>query len=294
MLYDCIEFNDRFRYGDTAADLAFLLMDLDFRGYPAFSERIANRYAASSGDSQVLRLLPFYKSYRAFVRGKVLGFTVDEPEVSAAEKESARAMSGDYFRLALAYLKPPAPPALVIVSGLMGTGKSYLAERLGIRLGVQPLRSDEVRKSLLGLPPTEHQLDKYGEGIYRPDATERTYEALLAGARQSLNHGKSVILDASFMRYRHRQAARDLASDTNAVFRLVECACPDEIIRRRLETRLQGTKDPSDATWGIFPEQKARFEPIGAEEQHGHRLWDSTTSPDSFLAPLVRELMSAD
>lgn len=292
MLYDCIEFNDRFRYSDTAADLAFLLMDLDFRGYPAFAQRIAKRYAASSGDHQILRLLPFYKSYRAFVRGKVLGFTLDEPEISDAEKESARQMAGDYFRLALAYFKPP-PPALIIVSGLIGTGKSYLAERLGVRMGIDPLRSDQVRKEIHGMPPTEHQLDKYGQGIYRPDATERTYEALLAEARQRLNRRESVILDASFMRYRHRQAARELASDTSAVFRLLECTCLDEIIRRRLEKRLQDTTNPSDATWDIFPDQKAEFEAIGPEEQQGLRVWDSTTNIDSFLASLVRDVMSS-
>ncbi|MBI4963907.1 MAG: AAA family ATPase [Desulfomonile tiedjei] len=291
MLYDCIEFNDRFRYGDTAADLAFLLMDLDFRGFPAFSEQISNRYADSSGDREILRLLPFYKSYRAFVRGKVLGFTLDEPEVSFAEKESSRAMAGAYFRLALAYMMPPPPPALVIFSGLMATGKSHLAERLGVRLGVEPLRSDKVRKEIHGLPPIKHQLDKYGQGIYRPDATERTYEALLVEARQRLNRGESVILDASFMRYRHRRAARELALATNAAFRIVECACPDEIIRQRLEDRLQNKKEPSDATWEIFPDQKVRFEPIGPEERQGHRVWDSTTNADSFLASLVLDLM---
>ena len=99
MLYDCIEFNDRFRYGDTAADLAFLLMDLDFRGYPAFADRIAGRYAEWSGDREILRLLGFYKSYRAFVRGKVEGFILDEPEVSESERQSAREVAKKYFAL---------------------------------------------------------------------------------------------------------------------------------------------------------------------------------------------------
>lgn len=291
MLYDCIEFNDRFRYGDTASDLAFLLMDLDFRGYPAFSERISKRYAASSGDRAILQLLPFYKSYRAFVRGKVLGFTLDEPEVSSQEKESARAMAGDYFRLALAYFKPPPPPALIITSGLMGTGKSYLAKRLGTRLGIEPFRSDEVRKEVHGLPTTEHRLDKYGQGIYRPDATERTYKAILAEARQRLRRRESVILDASFMQFRYRMAARELASGTKATFSLVECVCPDETIRQRVEARRKDNKEPSDATWEIFPDQKARFEPIRVEEQGDHRVWDSTADVDAFLGSLVRDLM---
>ena len=139
MLYDCIEFNDRFRYGDTASDLAFLLMDLDFRGYPAFSERISKRYAASSGDREVLQLLPFYKSYRAFVRGKVLGFTLDEAEISSEEKESARAMAGDYFRLALSYFKPPPSPALDNHVRSDGDRKELSGKETGEKAGDRPI-----------------------------------------------------------------------------------------------------------------------------------------------------------
>jgi len=291
MLYDCIEFNDRFRYCDTAADLAFLLMDLEFLGWPDFAERISQRYALTADDPGLLKLMGFYKSYRAFVRGKVLGFILDEPEVSPAEQEEAITNATDYFRLALASMRPRRPPALVVMAGLMGSGKTYLSTKLGIRMGIEPLRSDAVRKELFSVPADEHRLDKFGEGIYRANATERTYETLLAQAGERLSRGESVILDASFMRYRDRTAARHLAEQMRATFRLVECTCPEEIVRQRLEQRMFRTDEPSDGRWELFSLQKASFEKVHQNEGRQHRRWDSTTPADSFLKPLVLDLI---
>ena len=293
MLYDCIEFNDRFRYGDTAADLAFLLMDLDFRGYPAFADRIADRYAKTSGDAEILRLLGFYKSYRAFVRGKVEGFILDEPEVSAAERESALQVAKKYFDLSLAYLKPPPPPLLVVTTGLMGTGKSMLAANLGKRLGIEPLRADVLRKQIQGLSPLERRLVSYDTGIYSPLVTEQTYDALFERAAQALARGESAIIDASFSRLSHRKRARELAIQTEARFRLVECSAPQTVIRKRLEDRMTKQNDPSDGRWEIFQRQKADFEPIHRDERPLTLFWDSTTDLDQFLASFVQEMMFA-
>jgi uncharacterized protein len=291
MLYDCIEFNDRFRYGDTAADLAFLLMDLDFQGYPALAKHLAERYAHTSGDAESLKLLSFYRSYRAFVRGKVLGFELDEPEISDAESERAVRTANDYFRLSLSYLKPPPPPALIVMCGLMATGKSFIATKLAKRLGLALLRSDEIRKDLLGVKRSQRRLDKFRQGIYTAGSTERTYEALFSAAEKSLAQGRSVILDASFMSYEHRRRARELARHAKVLFRLIECAAPEEVIRERLKARLEQKDEPSDARWEIFDSQKAAFQPIRSDEESDHRLWDSTEDPDTFLVSLVKELI---
>lgn len=291
MLYDCIEFNDRFRYSDTASDLAFLLMDLDYRGYPAFSERVARRYSAASGDADILRLLGFYKSYRAFVRGKVIGFTLDEPEISESERQSAMKKAGEYFKLSLASLKAAPSPVLIITCGLMGSGKSFLAERLGKRLGIEPLRSDVVRKEIYGLSPGEHQLDKYGEGFYTSGASEKTYKDLLTRAEGSLRRGESVIVDASFARHSDRSNALELAVKVGARFSVLCCSAPDQVIKRRLTERIRKSDEPSDGRWEIFPQQKADFEPIQTNELKHCRTWDSTTEADAFLTEFVRELM---
>lgn len=290
MLIDCIEFNDRFRYCDTASDLGFLLMDLDFLGYPALGKRIAERYAASAGDEHILKLLGFYKSYRAFVRGKVLGFTLDEPEVTSEEKESATETARQYFQLSLACLQPPPPPVLVITTGLTGSGKSFVADRLGKRLGIAPLRSDVLRKEIHGLGTTEHRLDKFGEGIYTPKATEQTYRLLLEKARRAVERGESVILDASFMRFQDRMDAGKTARRAGARFRIIECIAPHEVLRQRLEARMADPREPSDGRWEIFQEQRERFEPIRPEEREDSRTWDSTTDVNTFLASFVREL----
>ena len=125
MFYDCIEFNDRFRYGDTASDLGFLLMDLEFLGFPAYAQRITERYATYSGDRAILELLNFYKSYRAVVRGKVRSMSLDEPEINPEEKSKLADRARDHFSLALACFKAPPPPSLIILSGTYGHREKY-------------------------------------------------------------------------------------------------------------------------------------------------------------------------
>ncbi|AFM23841.1 AAA family ATPase [Desulfomonile tiedjei] len=290
MLLDCIEFNDRFRYGDTASDLAFLLMDFEYRGYPAFADRVSKQYAAASGDEDALKLLGFYKSYRAFVRGKVIGFTLDEPEVPEQDKAAAAMRARSYFDLALANLKAPPEPVLIVTCGLMGSGKSFIAEKLGKRLGITPIRSDVLRKRMYGLSPAEHQLDNYREGFYTSGATERTYQALLADAREALTRGSSVILDASFARYEDRVRAARLALDAGARFRIVCCWAPDKTIHARLVDRSAKSNEPSDGRWEIFSQHKSDFENIREDEKKHCRTWDSTGDTNTFLREFVREL----
>ncbi|MFH1116193.1 MAG: AAA family ATPase [Pseudomonadota bacterium] len=292
MLVDCIEFNDRFRFSDTAADLAFLLMDLDFRGFPAYGNRTARRYAQASGDKQAGNLIGFYKSYRAFVRGKVNSFALEDEALSGSAKSAAREKARDYFRLALASLKPPPPPSLIVMAGLSGSGKSYLSSRLGLRTGIEVIRSDVVRKQSVGVPIGEHRLDMYGQGIYTPNSTEQTYKLILERAGGSLGQGESVILDASFIRYKHRAAARELARKSGARLTLIECVVPGHIAHRRLDERMSEQNEPSDGRWEIFERQKSEFEAVRADEQGCLRRWDSTSDANSFLTGFVRDLTS--
>lgn len=102
-IYDCIEFNRRFRYCDVASDVAFLAMDLDFHDLPALSEYFIDSFIEKSGDPALRDLLNFYKCYRAYVRGKINLFTAADPAVDAAVKENCIGMAGRYFRLADSY-----------------------------------------------------------------------------------------------------------------------------------------------------------------------------------------------
>jgi aminoglycoside phosphotransferase family enzyme len=105
-IYDCIEFNDRFRYGDVASEVAFLAMDLDHYGRTDLSQHFVKAYLAASGDAELKTLLNFYKCYRAYVRGKVEGFKLDDPYIPEAEKKKILTIARDYFVLADSYTAP--------------------------------------------------------------------------------------------------------------------------------------------------------------------------------------------
>lgn len=290
MLCDCIEFNDRFRYGDTASDLGFLLMDLAFNGFPAYGERIREIYRQAAHDDELDGVLDFYQSYRAFVRGKVTSFALDDPEISEQERIDSERRAEDYLLLSKAFLSP-SPPSLIIMCGLSGTGKSYLAERLGGRLGTRPMRSDIVRKELHGVPPSEHHLDNSGGGIYTTNATEATYTVLLDSARRRLEQGLYAIVDASFLDSEYRERARNLAERLNVRFRIVRCSAPEDTVRTRLEQRAQSGTDPSDATWDVYLGQRERSDEITTDERPYLKQWDSTTDVNAFLTTFVRDLL---
>ncbi len=164
-IYDCIEFNHRFRYSDTACDLAFLCMDLDFHGYPKLSEILIKNYVRHSGDRALPKLLDFYKSYRAYVRAKVHSFSSDEPDLSSKEKRSHFQLAKKYYHLAYEYTQKLHPPHLIVVFGLMGTGKTLLAKELAKQTGWPSFNSDEIRKTLVGISPTSRKWESFGKGI---------------------------------------------------------------------------------------------------------------------------------
>ncbi|MDI6814926.1 MAG: hypothetical protein QMC90_02430 [Dehalococcoidales bacterium] len=103
-IYDCIEFNDRFRYCDVASEVAFLAMDLDYYGRADLSHSFITAYVDGSQDKELLELLNFYKCYRAYVRGKVESFKLDDPNISEEEKKRALAIAKSYFELAVSYI----------------------------------------------------------------------------------------------------------------------------------------------------------------------------------------------
>ncbi len=104
-IYDCIEFNDRFRYCDVASEVAFLAMDLDHYGRADLSQSFVNAYVAFSQDKELLQLLNFYKCYRAYVRGKVESFKLNDPHISEEEKARVLVVAKSYFELAESYIR---------------------------------------------------------------------------------------------------------------------------------------------------------------------------------------------
>jgi aminoglycoside phosphotransferase family enzyme/predicted kinase len=272
-IYDCIEFNDRFRYCDVASEVAFLAMDLDHYGRADLSRSLVNAYIAESRDRELLTLLGFYKCYRAYVRGKVESFKLDDPYIAPAEKSHTLEIASSYFDLAHAYTR--SRPILFITTGLVGTGKTALAQALAKRLGLMVISSDVTRKQLAGIPVTERRFEKLDTGIYSPEFSRKTYDKMFSEAKAILSDGGSVILDASFVKARERLKAKGLASDIGADFIIIECTLDEESIKQRLAQRLeQGSI--SDGRWEIYKPQKRQFQPVIEVPPKNHVIIDTS------------------
>lgn len=262
LIFDCIEFNERFRYSDVAADIAFLLMDLDFHGYPREEAQLASSYLSFSRDWSLFLLLDFYKCYRAYVRGKVTCFCLDDSNISSEKKRLALEEAKRYFHFASLYARRMNRPQILLTGGLVGTGKSTIAQALANALGWEWLSTDKVRKELAHLQPQERRLEKFHEGIYSPDFSRQTYQALMGRAGALLQAGKSTILDGSFKKEAERKKALELSVQAHADLLFIECQCPEPTIQRRLAQRALDPKEPSDGRWEIFVDQREDYEPI--------------------------------
>lgn len=265
-IFDCIEFNERFRFIDTAADLSFLLMDLEYAGRPDLCGALLAAYQRATGDIGMGALLDFYKMYRAFVRGKVISLRLNEPGVPDQELAALRLSASRYFRLARGYtFRGALAPSLILTCGVMGSGKSTLARQLGLELGLMLQRSDVVRKRIAG-ETRRVAADPYPAGIYTKEMDRATYLALLDEAKRELSRGRGVIIDATFRRAGDRELFRELAGTLGAPFFIMETHCPEPQIRERLEARRLDPHEVSDGRWEHFHRQQAEFEPTAPGE----------------------------
>jgi uncharacterized protein len=287
-IYDCIEFNDRFRYSDVASEVAFLAMDLDHYGRADLSSTFVDEYVKESHDADLRKLLDFYKCYRAYVRGKIKSFEIDDTLISPVEKRRAKNEAQSYFDLAMSYTKPG--PWLLITVGLTGTGKSTTAHALASRLGLTVISSDLVRKNITGVAPTEHRYVSFNNNIYSPDITRQTYDALFARAKDILKENGKVIIDASFIRQSQRIIAKSLAEEMNARFFVLEFSLDEENLRKRLlERESQGTV--SDGRWEIYLAQQKEFNGFQGEDIESI-LIDSTKPIDVIVREAVEKIIS--
>jgi hypothetical protein len=262
VIVDCIEFDDLLRHADPAADVAFLLMDMRYAGRDDLARALEAAYVEASGDAGMRAVLGLYTSYRHVVRGKVRTIQATEPEVPQHARQEAVERARRHFLMALDTISAAARrPCLLLVGGLPGTGKSTLARSLETSSGFERLSSDETRKRLAGLHPTQRAAAAFERGLYSPEWTERTYSVLLARADAMLLEGRRVLVDASFGSEARRCAFLDLARSRGVEARLLTCELPAELARERIAARPGGA---SDATWDVHVDLAARWEPESA------------------------------
>jgi predicted kinase len=149
----------------------------------------------------------------------------------------------------------PSQPKLFAVGGFSGSGKSTLARALAPRLGSAPgavvLRSDEIRKRLSGVGPT----DRLPREAYSAEASQTVYAQMLRTARQCLDAGWAVVLDAAFLNLAEREAAAALGAELGLPFQGLWLQAPAELLRQRVRNRVD---DASDADEAVLEGQLAR------------------------------------
>jgi aminoglycoside phosphotransferase family enzyme/predicted kinase len=261
-IIDCIEFNERFRYADVCADVAFLSMDLAWHGRVDLAERFLARYARASGDYDLYAVVDFYESYRAYVRGKVATLLAVDEQADPDARQRAAREARRYFLLALAaHRNPLVGPALVCVGGLIASGKSTLAEAIALEMSATVVDADRTRKRMIGVAPETPVHDPSWKGAYDPSFTAEVYEEVRRRAGVVLASGRPVVVDASLRSVSDRRAMRDLATRHGVPIRFVECRADLELCRARL-LRRERESGVSDGRVGIFDDFCARFEPM--------------------------------
>jgi len=261
LVIDCVEFDAELRRIDVASEVAFLAMDLRYRGHAELAEAFLAAYAQEADDYGLFGVVDFHAAYRALVRAKVAAFAVDQESIGPRQREAARASVERHLALAESLLEPGGPGAVVVLCGTVGSGKSTVARELRRAGDGVPIASDRVRKRLAGLDPSASADAPPDEGLYTPERTEQVYRALLERAAPVMDAGRTAVLDASFTRRAARDAARAWAAEHGVPIRLVEARCRRETAETRLAARARAGHDPSDAGPDFLATSLARFEP---------------------------------
>jgi aminoglycoside phosphotransferase family enzyme/predicted kinase len=288
VIIDCIEFNERFRFADPVADMAFLVMGLTFQGYRDLARTFTESYFQASGDTEGRALVPYYTAYRAAVRGKVEGLKLARPEISEADRAATLAKARGSWLLALGELETAGrKPCLVLIGGLPGAGKSTLARELAEQAEFCVIRSDLVRKELAGAVGLRPNPSAFDEGIYSADWTERTYGECLRRAEGFLFEGKRVLIDASFRAEAQRRTFHETAKRWGVPALFLLCQAGSDAIRERLARR---RGDASDADWSVHLKLAESWEKPEPSTQSILRTIATGASVDQALGQALEAL----
>lgn len=282
VLFDALEFDEELATIDVLYDLAFLIMDLDFRGFCPAANQILNHYLHHRGselDIYGLRAMPLFLALRAAIRAMV---GVERAQsINGPARQRADQDARNYLDKAISYLEPR-QPRLVAIGGFSGTGKSTLASALAPRIGPSPgaihLRSDWERKAHFGVALTE----RLAADTYTPEASAAVYKSLFSKARRALRAGSAVVVDATFQSAAERRAMEELGCLNRVPFTGLWLTVDKPIAVDRVRFR---TGDASDATAEVVESQFAH-----ADGSIDWQIVDASGNADATLAVAERIL----
>jgi aminoglycoside phosphotransferase family enzyme/predicted kinase len=277
-IFDCIEFNDNFRWIDVMNEIGFLLMDLRHRQQDQLANRLRNRYATETGDFEGLKILRFYLVYRAMVRAKVN--LLDDCR-SAAER---------HLTTANRFLEH-ADPILILTHGFSGSGKTTFTEGTVDRLGAIRVRSDVERKRIAGISPTESPDPTRIDDVYSAEMTKKTYERLATLSENVLRAGYPVIVDATFLKEYYRSLFAELADELGVRMKILDFDYGEETLRERLRSRNNEDGIVSDAGVEVLEEQIQLADPLTEQERERTLRLDDETD-ESSVQRCLEELLN--
>lgn len=280
IITDCIEFNPLFRRLDMLAEVAFLATGLESLGYFDFAARVFEAYRKEAGDDYPEPLRRYYQAHLACVMAKVTALQLLEPEVPDEQKQRARRQAGEYFALADFHAREP---HVVVVMGIMGCGKSTVANAIGAHFGWPVVNSDVVRKQLMGVAPNE----RLPQEAYAFEVSERVYQELYDAVGDA---GAGVVLDAQFGMAVGRKAVVEAAHKAGGHAVYIHCDAPDEVVRERMNKRELDPSRVSDATADLLEEARAEFEVPTEDEGLDVIQFDTTGDVNDLVAALERNI----
>jgi uncharacterized protein len=294
-MFDCLEFSPALRWTDVMSDVGFMAMDLRQHGLRGLSHRFVNASIECSDDCAGLRVLRYYRVYRALVRAQVAALRQAQLAPSAnAERSSAAEALRSYLDVAVAASRDAAP-VLMLTHGCSGSGKTRLTQSLLERCGAIRIRADVQRKRLFGLPALARSDGALKARLYSNEATEATQARLRELAASALGSGYPVILDATFLSHEHRRQARALADGLGVRFVILDFRARTATLRERVRQRMRHADDASEADESVLERQLADAQPLQAQEQSAVFVFDADPVLDEAgiaarWAPLLQSL----
>jgi hypothetical protein len=271
-IFDCIDFNPRMRWNDLMGEVAFLAMDLEYRGRADLADRFVNRYMEATGDYAGAAVLRFFVVYRAMVRAKVEALRVAQMP-DGAERAWLATECREYVALARTWAAPPRP-AMVVMHGLSGSGKTTVSEAITAPLGALRVRTDIERKRLHGLAATASSGSGTQSGLYAEDATRIAYRRVLDLAHEAIAGGFTVVADGAFLHRWQRDLFRSAAASLGVPFAMLSVRGRPATLERRIAARARASTDASEADAAVLAHQLRTDEPIADDEAPRVVLWN--------------------